>query len=136
MANNIKRSAGGFALQVTREARKAGLVEEDSDGNATSLFDVYVYGFDGLLVVVGSEVGAGDRAELVATAARDTNSVHHGSTSTLAIAGNGYQVQLPGCKPAGFREGDSGHVRATDDVLFIHDGSNGRLVDDMMTIRR
>jgi len=136
MANNIKRSAGGLALQVTREARKAGLVEEDSDGNATSLSDVYVYGFDGLLVVVGSEVDAGDRAELVATAARDTNSVHHGSTSTLAIAGNGYQVQLPGCKPAGFREGDNGHVRVTDGVLFIHDGSNGRLVDDMMTIRR
>ncbi len=136
MVNSIKQSADGLALQVTREARKAGLVAEDSDGNATDLSDVYVYGFDDLLVVIGTAVGAGDRAELVATAARDTNSVHQGSMSTLAVAGNGYQVQLPGCKAAGFREGDSGHVRAADGVLFIHDGTKGRLIDDMMTIRQ
>ena len=136
MANSIKESADGLALQVTREARDAGLVTEDSDGNATDLSDVYVYGFDGLLVVIGAAVDAGDRAELVATAARDTGSVHEGTMSTLAVAGNGYQVQLPGCKAAGFTQGDTGHVRAADGVLFIHDGSQARLIDDMMTIRR
>lgn len=121
---------------MTREARDAGLVTEDSDGNATDLSDVYVYGFDGLLVVIGAAVDAGDRAELVATAARDTGSVHEGSMSTLAVAGNGYQVQLPGCKTTGFTQGDAGHVRAADGVLFIHDGSQARLIDDMMMTRR
>ena len=135
MVNSIKQSADGLALQVTREARKAGLVTEDSDGNATDLSDVHVYGFDDILIVIGADVAAGDRAELVATAARDTGSVHQGSMSTLAVAGNGYQVQLPGCKPAGFRQDDDGHVRAADGVLFIHDGTQGRLIDDMMTIR-
>ena len=33
MVNQINQSADGLALQVTREARKAGLVTEDSDGN-------------------------------------------------------------------------------------------------------
>ena len=136
MVNSIKESADGLALQVTREARKAGLVQEDTDGNPTDLSDVYVYGFDGLLVVVGAGVSPADRAELVATAARDTDSIHEGARATLAVAGNGYQVQLPGCKAAGFLEGDSGHVRATDGVLFIHDGGQGRLIDDLMTVRR
>lgn len=135
MVNSIKQSADGLALQVTRDARKAGLVTEDSDGNATDLADVYVYGFDDLLVVIGATVNASDRAELVATAARDTATIHQGSMSTLAVAGNGYQVQLPGCKAAGFREGDAGHVRAAGGVLFIHNGSRARLIDDMMTIR-
>jgi hypothetical protein len=135
MVNSIKQSADGLALQVTREARKAGLVSEDSDGNATDLSDVHVYGFDDLLVIIDTTVAAGDRAELVATAAQDTGSVHQGSMSTLAVAGNGYQVQLPGCDAAGFAQGDDGHVRAADGVLFIHDGTQGRLIDDMMTIR-
>lgn len=135
MTNSIKQSADGLALQVTREARDAGLATEDSDGNTTNGSDVYVYGFDGLLVVIGTDVGAGDRAELVATAARDTGSVHEGSRATIAQSGNGCKVQLPGCKAAGFTEGDAGHVRAADGVLFIHDGSRGRLIGDMTTIR-
>jgi hypothetical protein len=135
MVNNIKESADGLALQVTKESRKAGLVQEDSDGNATGLSDVYVWGFDDLLLVVGQSVDMGHRADLVSTAAGDTGSIHGGYPSTLAVAGNGYQVQLPGCKEAGFLEGDSGHVRATDGVLFIHDGSKGRLIDDLLAIR-
>lgn len=139
MVNNIKGDYGGsgagLRLQVTKGARKAGLVQEDLDGNPTDLSDVLVYGFDNLLVVVGAEVSAADRAELVASAAQDTGSIHEGAEATLAVAGGGYQVQLPGCKAAGFFEGDSGHVRATDGVLFIHDGKQGRLIDDLMTVR-
>lgn len=135
MVNSIKESADGLALQVTREARSAGLVEEDADGNPTDLSDVFVYGFDGLLVVVGTGVSPADRAELVASAARDTDSIHEGARATVAVAGNGYQVQLPGCESAGFFHKDSGHVRATDGVLFIHDGTQGRLIDDLMTVR-
>jgi hypothetical protein len=137
MVNSIKESADGLALQVTKPARdRAGLVEETSEGETKNLSDVFVYGFDGLLVVVGTDVSPADRAELVATAARDTDSIHEGARATLATSGNGYQVQLPGCKAAGFLEGDSGHVRATDGVLFIHDGTQGRLIDDLMTVRQ
>lgn len=136
MVNSIKESADGLALQVTKPARdRAGLVQENSEGEATHLSDVLVYGFDGLLVVMGADVSPADRAEIVASAARDTDSIHEGARSTLATSGNGYQVQLPGCKSAGFLEGDSGHVRATDGVLFIHDGEQGRLIDDLMTVR-
>jgi len=136
MVNSIKESADGLALQVTKPARdRAGLVEENSDGDATDLSDVFVYGFDGLLVVMGTDVSPADRAEIVASAARDTDSIHEGARSTLATSGNGYQVQLPGCKAAGFTVGDDGHVRATDGVLFIHDGTQGRLIDDLMTVR-
>jgi len=134
--NSIKESADGLALQVTEPARDgAGLVEENSEGEATHLSDVHVFGFDGLLVVVGADVSPADRAALVGTAARDTETLHEGARATLATSGHGYQVQLPGCKAAGFFEGDKGHVRAADRVLFIHDGTHGRLIDDLMSVR-
>jgi len=70
MGNSIKQSAGGLALQITEEARKAGLVVEDTEGNATRRAEVYVYGFDDLLLLVDSEnVAVSDRAELVTAAA-------------------------------------------------------------------
>lgn len=135
MVNSIKESATGLALQVTAEAREAGLVMENSEGEPTKLSDVYVYGVDNLLLVIGTEVAMSDRAEMVASAARDTRSIHQGRISTMTIAGNGYQVQLPGCESAGFSMGDKGHVRPSDGVLFIHDGSQTRLVEDLMTAR-
>ena len=53
MVNEIKQSGtDGLALQVTKPARSAGLVEENSDGEATSLADVRVYAFDHLLLVL------------------------------------------------------------------------------------
>lgn len=136
MVNDIKKSADGLALQVTRKARDvAGLVRENSDGETTHLSDVHVFGFDGLLLVVGTGVSPADRAELVATAAGDTGTLHEGARASLATSGHGYQVHLPGCESAGFSEGDTGHVRATDRVLYIHDGTHGRLIDDLMTVR-
>jgi len=65
MVNSIKNSADGLALQVTRPARKAGLVVEDADGNPKQLSGVVVYGFDDLLLVVDKSVSMGDRADLV-----------------------------------------------------------------------
>jgi len=136
MVNSVKESGGGLALQVTREARDAGLVEENADGDATRLAGVYVYGFDGLLVVLDAErVSAADRAALVASAADDTNSIHRGDTAEVAVRGNGYQVQLPGCRTAGFRQGDDGHVVTAPGLLVIHDGTNGRLANDLTTSR-
>lgn len=136
MANSVKQSGGGLALQVTREARSADLVTEDADGDATRLAGVYVYGFDGVLVVFDAErVGADDRAEIVASAARDTDSIHRGESASVEIAGNGYQVQLPGCRTAGFREGDAGHVATAPGLLVVHDERQSRVADDLTTLR-
>jgi len=136
MPNSIKRSAGGLALQVTKPARQAELVVEDSDGTATRRAEAHIYGFDGLLLVVDSEnVAMNHRAELVAAAAGDTDSIHRGGKATVEIAGNGYQIQLPGCREAGFEVGDTAPVRAKKGVLMIHDGRNSRLAGDLFTLR-
>ena len=79
------------------------MVTEDSDGTATCRGEVYVYMFDDLLLVIDSEnVTVSHCVELVTAAANDTSSIHHGGLATVEIAGNGYQVQLPGCQNSGF----------------------------------
>ena len=136
MANSIKKSAGGLALQITNEARKAGLVVEDSEGTATRRAEVYVYGFDDLLLLVDSEnVAVSHRAELVAAAARDSSSIHRGEVATVEIAGNGYQIQLPGCRDAGFEVGDSAPVAFWKGVIVVNDESKRRLAEDILSIR-
>jgi hypothetical protein len=134
--NNIKRSGGGLALQVTKAARRAGLVEENADSEATRLSEVVIYGFDDVLLVVDRDrVAVSDRAELVAALAQDTDSVHEGQVANLEIAGNGYQVQLPGCERAGFNQGTAAPVVSQQGILLIHDGTQGRLAQDVATIR-
>lgn len=136
MPNDIKQSADGLALQVTKPARKADLVLEDADGNATRRADVYVYGFDALLLVVDADqVAPAHRAELVASAARDTDTIHLGATATVSESGNGYQVQLPGCESAGFSLGDSAPAVPAPGVLLIHDGTQRRLAGDLAETR-
>lgn len=137
MANSIKTSAAGLALQVTKPARQAELVLEDADGNAIRRADVYVYGVDDLLLVVDAErVSIADRAALVATAARDTESLHRGAAASVTAAGNGYQVQLPGCRAAGFTVGDTAPVVAAQGMLVVHDGTQRRLAEDLRAIRQ
>ena len=136
MANSIKESGGGLALQVTGPARDAGLVEEDADGDATRLSGVYVYGFDGILVVVDAErVSAAERAEIVATATEATESIHRGEAATMEVAGNGYQVQLPGAESAGFDVGDTAPVVLSDGLLVIHGDADREVVDLVSTVR-
>ncbi len=136
MANQIKRSGGGLALQVTQAARDAGLVEEDHEGEPTRRAAVYVYGVDGLLLVVDAErVPLGDRAQLVATAARDTGTIFQGGRATVEVAGNGYQVQLPGCADAGFEAGTTAPTVTASGLVVIHDGTRARLADDLVSMR-
>jgi len=112
------------------------MVVEDTDGEATRLADVYVYGFDGLLLLIDAEsVSARDRAELVASAAKYTESIYQGTISTVGIAGNGYQIQLPGCREAGFALGDTAPTAVEHGVIVVHDGGNARLAQDLLTIR-
>ena len=121
MPNEIKYSGtDGLALQVTKPARSAGLVEENSGGEATSLVDVRIYAFDHLLLVVDpGTVAKEDITELVVAAARDTKSIHRAMDATVQIAGHGYQVQLPPATDAGFTEGDRAPCHPAPGILVI-----------------
>jgi len=138
MPNEIKESGEGYALQVTQPARDGGLVEEDSEGNTLRRADVRVHGFDGLLLVVDVDrVDDADEAELVAAAARDTGSVYRALEAAIQPAGNGYQVQLPAAREAGFAVGDSALARPAEGVLFVHPNTadGDRLAADLQSIR-
>ena len=136
MANSIKQSAGGLALQITQPARDAEMVVEDTEGHATRRAEVYVYGFDDLLLLIDSEtVAVSHRAELVTSAAQDTSSIQDGGLAIVELAGTGYQVQLPGCRDTGLRLGDTAPVSVGDGVLVIHDGEESRLAGDLLTLR-
>lgn len=76
-----------------------------------------------------------ERAALVATATTVTDSIHRGDSASVEVAGNGYQVQLLGCRTAGLQERDNGHVVTAPDVLVVHDGTNRRLADNLSTTR-
>lgn len=91
MPNSIKDAgADGVALQITKPARAAGLVEEDSDGNATYRADVRVYAFDDVLLVVDRErMNTDDVAELVASVAQDTDSIYQAVDAVSTSPGTG-----------------------------------------------
>lgn len=148
MANAIKESGDGVALQITKPAREAGLVEEtdDSDGKtATYRATTRVHAFDGLLLVVDvDEVDPENEADLVATAARDTSSVYRTMKATVQIAGHGYQLQLPTATDAGFQKGDT-PATVTAPGMLILAGSRKqaagesrptRVAEDLEAIRR
>lgn len=143
--NQIKPSGvDGLALQVTKPARSAGLVEETQDGKATLLAEVRVYAFDHLLLVVSRDaVPAEYVAELVAGAAQDTQSIHRALDATIQIAGNGYQVQLPPARDAGFTDDDAAPCHPAPDIIAISldDGTSAgadaaRLAGDIVTERK
>lgn len=140
MGNEIKSSGeDGRALQITKPARSAALVEENNEGDATYRADVRVYTFDDLLLVVDRDT---DRvkdvavAELVASAARDTGSVYRAGHSSVTIAGNGYQVQLPNAQDAGFYVDTETRVSTAPGVLVIYRDRSARLAEDLVSIRR
>lgn len=138
--NQIKKSASGVALQVTEEARTAQLVEENPEGEARRLAPVRVYGFDDFLLVVDRErVAPAQVAELVRTASKARDSIYRGGDAQVQIAGNGYQVQLPGAKDAGFQIGDKAPVSSSSSawgVVCIFRDSKNTLESDVLTIRR
>ena len=138
MVNSIKESADGLALQITKPARQAGLVTESAAGDVVDMAEVFVYGFDDLLMVVDANgVSDNDRALLVSLAARKSRSVYGGHRSAVTTAGNGYQVQLPGASDAGFSAGDTAPVHTAQGVLFIlRDGRQRELVEQLVANRR
>lgn len=140
MGNKIKDSgSSGLALQVTKEARSAGVIEETDDGDATYLANVRVYAFDDLLLVVDRDtdrVKNEDVVELVVSAARDSKSIYQAVDASLQIAGHGYQVQLPPADDAGFPEGTPTQVMTAPGILVVCRERSKRLADDLVTMRR
>ncbi|MDL0118501.1 hypothetical protein PNQ29_03320 [Halobacterium salinarum] len=143
MANAIKKSGDGLALQITRSARAATLVDEDDNNTATRLAKTRIHAFEGLLVAVDVDRVPDDvEADLVATAATDTNTAYRAVTATIQIAGNGYQLQLPNAVDAGLDEGDTPTVTTAPGVLIIahNETDTGitsvRVGEDLATIRR
>lgn len=137
MANSIKQtSTDSAALQVTREARDAGLVDEQDD-DTTRLAPVNIYAFDGLLLVIDAErVDQSDIVELVTAAAGDTDSIYPGGKVQISVRGDGYQVALPSATDAGFRVGDTAPCLTAHGVLAIYREGTGRLARDLKAIRQ
>lgn len=123
---------------MTRPARAASLVEENADGEPTRRAEVLVYAFDDVLLVVDVDrVAVADRAELVASAARDTKSIYRAAGASIQIAGNGYQVNLPPVEDVGFEEGDLAPVYPAPGLLVIitDERQAAHLAADLVTIR-
>ncbi|WP_435158990.1 hypothetical protein [Haladaptatus sp. DFWS20] len=136
MPNTIKRSGDGLALQVTKPARSAELVEE-TDDELARLADIRVFAFDGLLLVVDIDrITDENIVELATSAALDTVSIHRVANASLQIAGNGYQVQLPGAADAGFHVGDRAPCTPAPNMLVIAAEGSGRVAADIVTIRK
>jgi hypothetical protein len=136
MPNKIKRSGDGLALQVTKPARAAGLVEE-TDDQPTRLADIRVFAFDGLLLVMDIDrITDENIVELATSAALDTVSIHRVANASLQIAGNGYQVQLPGAADAGFHVGDRAPCTPAPNILVISAEGAERVAADIATIRK
>ncbi|WP_266080802.1 hypothetical protein [Haladaptatus caseinilyticus] len=136
MPNKIKRSGDGLALQVTKPARAAGLVEQ-TDDEPTRLADIRVFAFDGLLLVIDlNRITDENIVELATSAALDTVSIHRVANASLQIAGNGYQVQLPGATDAGFHVGDRAPCTPAPNLLVIAAEGSKRVAADIVTIRK
>jgi hypothetical protein len=143
MANAIKQPADGLALQITRPARQARLVKEDSEGTATYRATVRIHAVDGLLIAVDvDEISDEEEAEIVAAAIEDTGSVYTSIEVSVGISGNGYQVQVSNAPDAGLHQGDTPTVTTAPGLLLLGNprleggGSSERLAADLVTIRR
>ena len=121
MPNQLTNTGDGLALQVTKPARSAGLVEETADGDTTRRASVVAYGFDDLILVLDRDtdrVPMVDRATLVALAARETESIHRGIDTRIQHSGNGYRVQVP-ATGTGLHAGDGLPCHAAPGLLVM-----------------
>jgi hypothetical protein len=136
MPNKIKRSGDDLALQVTKPTRAAKLVRE-TDDETTRLANIRVFAFDKHLLVIDIDrVKKRKCCRTVISAALDTVSIHRVANASLQIAGNGYQVQLPGAADAGFHVGDQVLCTPAPNMFVIAAEGFKRLAADIVTIRK
>lgn len=140
MASSIQEYVDGrHTLQATKYVRSAGLVEENAENEATYLADTRVYAFNDLLLVVDRDTACVPNdhvAELVASAARDSQTAFQAIDATVSIAGGGYRVQLPPATDAGFHQDQTPQVQTAPGILVLHRTRSERLASDLVSIRR
>ena len=101
------------------------------------LANIRVFAFDNLVLVIDLDrITDENIVELATTAALDTVSIHRVANASLQIAGNGYQVQLPGVADAGFRVGDRASCTPVPNMLVIATKGFERIAAGIVTIRR
>lgn len=122
MANSIKEVQGSPALQITKPARSAGLVEEDDEGETRYRADVHLHAVDDLVLVIDRDrVDMEDRAELVRAAIRYQESTHQSRRAKILHKGNGYMVTLGDlATDAGFEVGDPAPTSPAPGLILIN----------------
>jgi hypothetical protein len=134
MQNDVKRPADKMALQITKPARKAQFVDEDSEDNPVRLADTYTYAFDNLMLVFDeNRVSVAKRAELVKSTAGDSKSIYTGVRGKVSQSGHGYQIQLIGGEQAGFAVGQTITMSTAYGVIALYDKTEtARLAKDII----
>lgn len=135
----IKQNGHGLSVTATREIRGASLAEQRQNGEWRRKADTIVYGVDDLLLVFDRDrIPIEERAGLVATAARDAESLHQGRNASILAAGDGVCAQLPAAEDAGFSLEDKVSLHTADHLLIVTDQSTtaNRLAADLVSIRR
>lgn len=139
MPNRLKDSGDGVALQVTKPAREAGLVNEDNTGKSMSLATVSVYVFNNVLLVVDREkMDTQTVADLLAVTAKDTKRIYRGIDASVQEVDDSVMVQLPPADLAGFTVGDVAVAHPAPNLLVItkRNQDGVQLADDIVTMRR
>lgn len=139
MPNKLKGSGEGVALQVTKAAREAGLVNEDSRGKSMSLATVCVYSFNNVLLVVDrEEMDTQTVADLLAVTAKDTKRIYRGVDASMEEVNDGVTVQLPPADVAGFTVGDVAVAHPAPNLLVItkRNPDGAQLANDIVSMRR
>lgn len=122
MANSIKAVRDSPALQITKPARSAGLVEEDDEGETRYRAHVLLHAVDDIVLVIDRDrVDVEDRAELVRAAIEYQESSYRCSYTRIQHKGNGYMVRLgPIAEDAGFEIGDTAPTSTAPGLLIIN----------------
>lgn len=139
MPNRLQNSDDGVALQVTKPAQEAGLVEEDDEGTPMTQTTVCVYAFNDVLLVVDREkMDTRTVADLLAVTAEDTKSIYRGFDASVQEVDDDVTVQLPPAEIAGFTAGDVAVAHPAPNLLVItkRNRDGDQLADDIVTMRR
>lgn len=135
--------ARGLAIQMTKEAREASLIEESDDGDVTYRAPLRVYAFNHFFVFVDrNEVDDRYIAEIVSSAAKDTDSIYCAANTRVQPRGNGYQSQLPSIEETGLTEGDEVSLHTAEGVVCASkmkgpgSSQSARLAEDITQLRK
>lgn len=140
-SNRIKNCSGGLALQITIPAQESGMVPKISSPDEQSEIpspNVHYSLFEGLILIQGSKaIPQHERAEVIAEAAKSTQSMYKARISSLEPQGNGYQIFLAGARDGGFELGSPAPCMAADQMFVISDGTDSSLeaAQDIISLR-